>query len=309
MKKINPSSPMFDLYSWVWKSCQALWPLYILQFLFLMLQYATLFLCLALLFGPFIAHNMDQITAGMNDPKNYDWTPVASSWIATVCDPVWIAIAVGMILLYVTWWCILSAMSDGGVYRTFWDYYEKGEAFDWGAFFKAAFHWMVPMLWLQFYLSLWALGAVMVWLVIIGVAVGILALTNFNVWLGVVFGVVLGIPSFLFWVAFGMGFTVFTFLTKAFLTKGLTAREAIHEAYAKIRTDHWRVGLGLLVAFLIYVGVSVFVRMGLQILTLIPFIGALFSLVDMVVGIGLVILMVVYMSGLSVAYLQEEAKV
>src|SRR3974390_2555745 len=100
MKKIDPSSPIFDLYSWVWKSCQTLWPLYVVQFLFLILQYVTLFLCLALLFRPFIAHNMDLFTAGMNDPKNYDWTPVISNWTATVCDPTWIAIAVGLILLY-----------------------------------------------------------------------------------------------------------------------------------------------------------------------------------------------------------------
>lgn len=309
MKKINPASPMFDIYSWVWKSCQNLWPLYLVQLLFLILQYATLFICLAVLFGPFFAHNLDQLEAGFKDPRNYDWSPVASSFLDSFTNPGWIAIAVGLVLLYLTWWSLLSAMADGGVYRTFWNYFEKGEAFDWGVFFKAAFHWMVPMLWLQFYLSLWFFGAVLVWLVIIGVGIGILALANFNVWLGIVLGVVLGIPSFLFWFVFGMGFTVFTFLAKAFLTKGLPPQEAVRVAFAKARVDHWRVGLGLLVAFLIYMGVSVFLRMGLQILTMIPILGALFSLVDMVVGIGLVILMAVYMAGLSVAYLQDEAKV
>src|SRR5579871_2670782 len=292
MKKTDPASPLFDIYSWVWKSCQALWPLYLLELLFLSLQYATFFVCVGVLFGPFLAHNADQFAAGLKDPQNYDWSSVAANWIATVCDPTWIAIAVGLFLLYTSWWCLLSAMSDGGVYRAFWNYYEKTEAFDWGTFFKAAFQWMVPMLWLQFYLSLWFFGAVLAWLVVIGAAVGILALANFNVWLGVVFAVVLGIPSFLFWVVFGMGFTVFTFLAKAYLAKGLTAPEAIRTAFAKARADHWRVGLGLLVAFLIYMGVSFFVRMGLQILTMIPILGSLFSLLDMAVGIGLVIVMV-----------------
>ncbi|HJT24193.1 MAG TPA: hypothetical protein VJ873_06425 [bacterium] len=309
MKKISPSSPMFDIYSWVWKSCRSLWPLFMVQFLFLILQYVTLFICLGVLFGPFLAHNMDQFTEGMKDPQNYDWTSVASSLAATFTDPTWIAIAIGMILLYTTWWCILSALSDGGVYRTFWDYFEDGKAFDWGVFFKAAFHWMVPMLWLQFFLSLWFLGVLLIWMLVAGVAFGIVALTGFNVWVGVILGVVIGIPSFLFWIVFAMAFTVFTFLSKAYLVKGMKAQEAIRTAFAKARADHWRVGLGLFVAFLIYVGVSFFLRMGLQVLTLLPIIGFLFSMVDMVVGIGLIILMVIYMSGLSVAYLQDEAKV
>lgn len=309
MKNTDVSSPTFDIYPWVWKCCLSLWPLFLVQFLFLILQYATLFLCLALLFGPFFAHNMDQITAGFSHPQDYDWTPLVSSWVATITDPTWIAIAIGLFLLYTTWWCILSALSDGGVYRTFWNYFENGQGFDWGTFFKAAFHWMVPMLWLQFFLSLWFLGIFLVWLMLAGIAVGILALTGFNVWLGIILAVVLGLPSLLLWVVFGMGFTVFTFLSKAYLTKGMKAWEAIREAFVKFRANNWRVGLGLWVAFLIYLGVSVFLRVALQVLSMLPILGVLFSLLDMAVGIGLVILMVIYFSGLSVAYLQDEAKV
>lgn len=300
---------MFDLYSWVWKSCQNLWPLFLVQFLFLILQYVTLLICLGVLFGPFLAHNMDQFTAGMKDPQNFDWSPLASSFVATFSDPAWIAIAVGMILLYTTWWCILSALSDGGTYRSFWDYFEDGKAFDWGDFFKAAFHWMVPMLWLQFFLSLWLLAVLLVWLLGVGVVLGIVALSGFNVGLAITLGLVVGIPSLLFWFLFGMGFTVFTFLCKAHLTQGMKAQEAIRAAWAKAKAHRWRAGSGLLVAFLIYMGVSFFLRMGLGILKMLPIIGIFFSFLDMAVGIGLIILMVVYMSGLSVAYMQDEAKV
>ncbi len=308
MKNIKAPSSVFDAYPWVWKSCLTLWPLFLVQFLFLVLQYATFFLCLAVLFGPFITHNIDQIAEGLKHPQGYDWTPIVSNWVSTATDPTWIAIAFGLVLLYVTWWCLLSAMSDGGVFRTFWDYFENGKTFDWGNFFKSAFHWMIPMLWLQFFLSLWFLGVFLVWLTLVGVVAALLALTGASAGVIIVVAVVLGIPSLLLWIPFGMGFTVFSFLSKAYLTKGRTAQEAIREAFHKFKADNWQVGLGLLVAFLIYVGVSVFLRMALQVMSMIPILGVLFSLLDMVVGIGLVILMVIYLSGLSVAYLQDEAK-
>jgi hypothetical protein len=306
MKPNTPSS-MFDTYTTVWKTCTTLWPLFLVQFLFLILQYVTLFLCLALLFGPFVTRNMEKISYGFSHPEGYDWSPVLSDWVSLASDPTWIAIALGLVLLYITWWCLLSAMSDGGVYRSFWDYFEKGQLFDWGIFFKAAFHWMIPMLWLQFFLSLWFLGVFTVWLLLVGVAIGLLALTGFSTAAIVIVALLLGVPSLLLWVVFGMGFTVFSFLSKAHLTKGMKAPEAIREAFRKFKANNWQVGLGLVVAFLIYVGISVFLRMGLQILSMIPVLGVLFSLLDMAVGIGLIVLMMVCLSGLSVAYLQDEA--
>lgn len=89
----------------------------------------------------------------------------------------------------------------------------------------------------------------------------------------------------------------------------MKAWEAIRKAYSKFKADRWRVGLGLLVAFLTYLGVSLVVRMVLGILGAIPILGILFGLLDAIVGIALTILMIIYLSGLSVAYLQEEAKI
>ncbi len=309
MEKTEVSSPMFDIYSWVAKACLKLWPLCLVQLLFLILQYATLFTCLALLFGPFAARNLDRITEGLSHPQDYDWTPVISDWASTFSDPGWLAIAAGLLLLYITWWCVLSALSDGGVFRTFWDYFQNGRPFSWGSFFWEAIHWMIPMLWLEFFLSLWAFGAFLVWLVVVLVVTGILALTGFNVWMVVLAGVLLGLPSILIWILFSLAFAVFSFLCKACLTQGMTAREAIHRAFLKFKADRWRVGLGLLVAFLVYLGVSIFLRVVLKLFSLIPFAGIFFSLLDLALGIGLTLFMVVYISGLAVGYLQDEARV
>ncbi len=309
MAKTDVSSPAFDIYSWVAKACLKLWPLCLAQFLFLILQYATLIACFTLLFGPFAARNLDRITQGLNHPQDYDWTPVISDWASTFSDPGWIAIAVGVVLLYITWWCVLSALADGGVFRTFWDYFQNGRPFAWGSFFREAIHWMVPMLWLEFFLSLWAFGALLVWLVVILGVAGILALTGFNVWMVVLAGILLGLPSILTWVVFSLGFAVFSFLCKAYLTRGMAAREAIYEAFLKFKADRWRVGVGLLVAFLVYLGVSIFLRVVLKLFSLIPVVGVFFFLLDLVAGIGLTLFMVVYLSGLAVGYLQDEARV
>ncbi len=307
MKNTKVSSPLFDIYPWVWKSCLNLWPLFWVQFLFLILQYVTLFLCLALIFGPFAERNMDKIAEGLSHPQDYDWIPVLSDWVSTASDPTWIAITVGLVVLYLTWWCLLSALSDGGVFRTFWDYFQKGQPFTWGLFFREAFQWMIPMLWLQLYLSFWALGAFLIWGMMALIVVGLLALAAFKTLWVILAALFLGLPSILFWLVFSLGFAVFSFLSKAFLTKGLQAKQAVREAFQKFKEDRWRVGLGLLVAFLTYIGVSIALRVVLKVLSLVPVLGPGFSLLDMLSGIALTLLMMVYLSGLSVAYLQDEA--
>jgi hypothetical protein len=228
--------------------------------------------------------------------------------LSILSNPGWITLVCILVLVYTLWWCILAAFSDGGVYRTFWVYYGEGKPFNWGSFYQEGLRYTVPMLWLQFYLSLLPLGAFLVWVLVAGVAFGLLALADFStLWL-ILASVLLGLPFILFWIVFTLGFILLCFLSKAYLSQGMKATEAIRRAYSKLKADHWKVGLGLLVAFLTYIGVSMVAKTVLGILGQIPFLGILFSLLDAFLGIALTVVMVIYLSGLSVAYLQEEAK-
>jgi hypothetical protein len=149
---------------------------------------------------------------------------------------------------------------------------------------------------------------VLAWTIIACITMGLLALTGFNwIWVALA-GVLLGMPSILLGAVFGLGFAVFSFLSKAYLTNGVAPREAIRAAYRKFKADRWRVAFGLLVAFLAYMAASALLRAVLGILSLIPILGLLFSLLDSLGGIALTILMIIFLSGLSVAYLQNEAK-
>jgi|GEM_PF-4735086 len=309
MKKAYPPSSLLDVYSWVGKSTLSLWPLLIVKLLFLILQYVALFFCLVLLLGPFFSRNSSKLMEGLSNPKNYDWSPVLSDWSSTLTDPGWIVIGMAVLFLYVTWWCLLSAVEDGGVYGTFWDFFIEGRLFSWKVFFEKGFHFVFPMIWLQLYLSLWFLAVFMVWVIVALVAVGIMALTGFNMAFGIALGLMLGIPAVIFWIVFALCFGVFTFLSKAYLTQGKQAGEAVRLAFAKFKANGWKVGIGLLVAFITYIAVSVGFRMVLGLFSLIPFIGLLFSLLDMLVGCVLALFIMIYLSGLSVAYLQDEAAI
>lgn len=308
MNKPPPSSPLFDIYQWVWKTCLTLKPFFLIQFLVVLLQYAGLFLCMGLILSPFALHGLDRIREGISHFQDYDWTPLLNDWMSILSNPGWITLVCILVLVYTLWWCVLAAFSDGGVNRTFWAYYGEGKPFNWGSFYQEGLRYTVPMLWLQFYLSLWALGAFLAWFFLSCVVIGLLSMANFNTMLVVVVSILFGLPSLLFWIVFTLGFILLSFLSKAYLTQGMNATEAIRRAYSKLKADHRRVGLGLLVAFLTYIGVSMVAKTVLGILCQIPFLGILFSFLDAFLGIALTVVMVIYLSGLSVAYLQEEAK-
>ena len=305
MKK-SAAPSFFDVYAMAWQDCRKVWPLFLVHFLFLVLQYAALFLCLALLFGPFLARNIGGLLQGLKDPKTHDWSAVTGDWLNMVSDPTWWVILLVVIFLYTTWWCLLGALEDGGVYGTFWDQAREGRPFSFGRFFEWGFKMMLPMLWLQFYLGLLYLLVLVFWAILGLMVVGFLALLGFPLGLSIGLGILIGAPCLLFWVLFTLGFGVFIYLTKAFLTLGLSAREAVRTAFSKFKADSWRVGTGLAVALVLYIAATMAIRFVLMVLGMIPLLGILFQILDMFVAMALALFIVVYLSGLSVTYLKDE---
>lgn len=305
MKKSEAPS-FFEVHILAWRDCLKAWPLFLVHFLFIVLQYAALFLCLALLFGPFLARNIGGLLEGLKDPKTHDWSALTGDWLAMVSDPTWWVILLVVILLYATWWCLLGALEDGGVFGTFWDQAREGHSFSFGRFFQWGLRMMLPMLWLQFYLGLLFLAVLVFWGILGLMVVGFLALLGFPLGLSIALGVLIGAPGLLFWILFSLGFGVFTYLCKAYLALGLSAREAVRTAFSKFKADSWRVGTGLVVALVLYIGVTMAIRMVLMVLGLIPLLGILFQLLDMFIAMALALFIVIYLSGLSVAYLKDE---
>lgn len=316
MAKEKIFHPASDPFSDAGKACAKLWPLLPLQLVLVILQYATLALCVALLFGPFLAGHIGSIVQGLSHPDEYDWGPLATDVMATFGDPTWIAIFLGTTVLYCLWWSLLAAYSDGGINATFWARARAGSPFSLGTFFRTGAETLMPMLFFQtiyvllasFFLVPWGLGLCFGMLIVAGFF-QVSALLGLGALL--VFGLAV-LVSLGLWIAFG----AYGFLWKAHILQRRGQKDAPESSFRlalegmgssgkRFRDDRFRVGIGLTVASLTYVVVSILTRVFFAILAHLPFVGSFFEVVDLVVAVGLVVLFITYMPALAVAYLHE----
>jgi hypothetical protein len=315
-EKIYP--PHSDCFSSAWSNCFSLWPLFLVQLGFVILQYVTLFFCAFLLVGPFLEKDWSLMEEGFKDPKNFDWTLVGADAAAYFINANWILIFLGVIILYLLWWSLLSALSDGGVYRAFWGHLQNAEKFSLKEFFKNGAKFLLPILFLQMLLFMisiifFALAAI---LIVIGTVVLGVLFAHSPLIIGISLFLI-GVPFFIIGFLFLMAFGGYVFLWKAEITRtkeegagpskaSKIAWDSMWEAGRKFRENRWRIGIGLTVAFLVYVIVSFVLRFFLELMGHLPYIGFFFNLSDLITGLSLVVLLMNYMPALSTAYLSEE---
>jgi hypothetical protein len=314
-EKIYP--PYSDCFSAAWKACFSLWPLFLVQLLFIVLQYVTLFFSVFLLLGPFLEKNWDQIEEGLKAPNQFDWTALGADATAYFLNANWFLILLGVGVLYMLWWSLLSALSDGGVYRAFWGHFQDRETFSLGAFFKNGARFLLPILFSQTLLLavclVFSVGAV----ILVGITAAVVSVLFAHSSLVGILLILGGIPLGFIGVLLVLAFGAYVFLWKAQVTRmkdggsGLSgaskiAWDSMWEAGRKFRENRWRIGIGLTVAFLVYVIVSFILRFFLGLMGHLPYIGIFFDLVDIVTATGFVVLFMSYMPALSVAYLLEE---
>lgn len=317
-EKIYPS--LSDSFAVAWKSSRFLWPLFLVQLVFLILKYSVLWVLILLLVGPFVEKNWPQISEGIKNPQGYDWDSVENAFVNYFTDTNWILIALGAALLYTLWWSFLSAFADGGIYRAFWRNLEKNESFSFKEFFKNGMSHLFQMLFYQtllFALSLlFSIGFII--LILLGATLAGLLYSHsaaLSVLLLLAIGIPTGIASLLFMFAFG----AYIFLWKAEITREKNAGTGMMEAFKvawvslwesakNFRGNRWRIGIGLILVFLIYLAISFVLSFFFGIFGSLPFIGLFFNLLDMLVSPALVVLFMTYMPALSVTYLWDEAK-
>src|ERR1051325_932716 len=103
MKKQKSTPPLSDVYRTAWESCVALWPLFIVRLVFLILNIGALILCLFLACWPFIrgminsyrssgASTIDKFIQNLNLAELTQYFP----------DVQTILMAIGLGLLYIT---------------------------------------------------------------------------------------------------------------------------------------------------------------------------------------------------------------
>jgi hypothetical protein len=283
-----------------------LWPLFLVRIVFAIFQYATLLFCLIVLFGPVIAKWGKEMLQSLNDPKSLDQAEWVHELVAYCTDPSWIAILVVLVLLYSTWWLLLSAILDGGVFGCFWRYSQSGRLFSFKDFFKDGFRFFWPIVIVQSVLFLYVLLGLTVLGVVTGIGIGLAALFGFNAVVVFFLAVIFGLVLILFWILFAAFLSAYSLAAKAGVMKELGVGFALREAFEEIKRSRFRFTLGIVLAFVIYLAASFALWMVFMPFSLIPLIGIFFSIVENLISAVLALFLAVYLPALAVAFYGER---
>jgi len=287
-----------------WDECSALWPLFLVMLSVLILQYATLFLCVLLLCLPFL-HQLGRVFS--EDPSapadmGLLLEQIGREWV----DPSRVLPLLGILLLYATWWSLLSAVADGGVFAAFWRRKRKGEGFSLSLFFKDGLRLFVPMVLLDLCLFLLGFGCCLP--LVLGGALLVLGVTSASQTALLLTGLLVGLPLILLGILLLILFVGFNFTATACVARGSSAWVGLQEAWTASRADGWRSLKGNVLILLIYIILSGGVSLVLNGLSLLPFVGWIFTLVDYLTAAAFTAGYMVFAPALAVHYLAEAGR-
>jgi hypothetical protein len=305
MEKKKTLPGLGEVYRQGWKASLRLWPLMAVQFTFALFRYVTLLGCVLILFGPLLQKDAAQALEGLKDPQSFNWSPILSDWVSYCTSGGWMALMAGLVLLYLIWWSLLTAVSDAGLFRSFLILAQSGEGFSLGTFFKEGIRLMVPMILLQVWLSFFVMAYLGGLCLVGGMGYGLYLVCGSNGWILAACIVFLGIPLALVSLLLGLFFAIFSLAAKAYVGQGLEGPRALKSAWGLCRREQWRMPKALGLVYAVYFGSSMLLRLFLGLLSLLPFIGILFSLLDILLGVLMVLALGLYAPALSVGFLAE----
>ncbi len=302
MSKEKSYPPLSEIYRRAWESCLAQWPIFFIRFVFVMLNVGALLLCLFLVCWPLVQalwKGFKESGAG-NFPaflKGMDYSSVMP-------DPNWIFMAVGMGLLFITWWSLLDALLDGAVYASLRGLQEKGTAFSLTEFFKDGMRYMGPMIGLQMFWFLMVVGVILGGLFLILLLALLLKALSIPWWAGLILAIPGGFAAIMIFI----GLAGFAIMGGAYLMEGQGVLQALRSSFNKCVQGYGRVVWGIFLVWLIYFIFSFAFQAVMGIFGNIPMIGVFFILLEFLVNLALSIGIWVFMPALAVAFsLEKEA--
>ncbi len=160
-----------DLYREAWESSTALWPLFIIRVLFLILNLFMIGLGLFIGFWPLIKAlfgHWGEVSGGNAKQfiQSFDWMSYFTDWTS-------LGLMALVVALYITFACFFMAFFDGALYSQMNRYQKDGERFSLKQFFSDGVRYTFPMIGL---ISAWFLVVIglMIAMVIVGVLCGLL---------------------------------------------------------------------------------------------------------------------------------------
>jgi hypothetical protein len=255
--------------------------------------------CLFLGFWPLV---QDLVAGFESSPDNFANFVQSYNWTAFFSDLHWVGIAVGLFLLYMTWWSLLAALFDGAVYSQVSEHQKKESGFSFEGFFKAGFRYMLPMLgmqccWLLIFLGAFLLGTIAA--VVIGALFNLLGMPT---WVIVLLCIPMGFAAILLLIYLGVSIA----MTGAYLVDGKGVFDSIKSALLKTKENTGRVLWAFLLTFLIYAVISMASQGILDAFSHVPAIGFLFSLINLLVSLTLSMAFSVFGPALAVTLQLEE---
>ncbi|HUO58882.1 MAG TPA: hypothetical protein VMV05_11965 [bacterium] len=292
-------SPLGDIYQQAWESCSDLWPLFVLRFIFMLLNIGAMILCLILVFGSLIL----SLFKGLQDMrpndvqdyfKNFDFSGFAH-------DPGWLVSAVGIFALYMIWWLLLENLFNAGLYRRLWDRQKNGADFNLRQFFVDGIQYFLPMLGL-YLLLIFSFFFVMFCLFVGAIAFGILFKAMGIIWLGIL----LMIPGFFLFLLLMATLAATWYMANAYVMEGFGVMDSFRRAFLKCKENTGRVLWGILVVFIGYFILSFSFQLIMGLFSHVPLIGALFLLFEMFVNFVLAVMIWVFIPAVAVTFLLEK---
>jgi len=306
MPKAKALLPFPELCRSVWDACWTRWPLFLVQLALLILQYATLFLCVVILVLPHLK-DLGGALEWLSDPASVDPERFIGEFLARVMDSGLLITFLVLAFLYSTWWLLLTAFSDGGMFRCFLEQGKGRGVFALGQFMRDGAELLGPMLLLQSLLFLlflaWSLP--FLGLGLLGGWVLPLLIENPVV---ILLGVLLIIPYLLCFFGSFVLFLAYTFLARAYVADGSGAWAALGRSFETFRSSRGRPWKGLSIMILLYLVLTVAFGLFFDVLGMVPILGVLFDLMDLLIGTVLFLVFMVFTPGMAVHYLREGGK-
>ena len=287
--------PFMDVFKESFDRSLKTWPLYAWQVGFEALRVITILPCVAVALWPLWKSRAEFI--GMDFSKLTD-TMMALMWTSG-----WWMMAAGMLILYMVWWLIIEALVNGAVFGRLWAQARKGEPFVLVKYVRDGF---------GFFPRLIGLHLLTLVVVLAVVALAVLFTVGLSFMLGG-----LGLPKWAgaLLISLPVGFVVGTVLLAAavwwlvargYVTTDHGVMESLSLAYGKCRADKGRVFWGLNLLFLLAFAAFMVIGVVFSVLQAIPFIGVVFSLINLVVSALSTAFLAVYVPAVIVAFLDEK---
>lgn len=301
MAKAKSLPTLSDAYRKAWEACWAMWPLFFVRLVYLILNFGALLFCLFLTCWPLVM-GLTKAWKDTGGGRDFQQYVQGMDWSNFFPDLHYILMAAMLGMLYIIWWVLLAAIFDGAVYSRMRQYQKEGDPYSLIDFFRDGIRFMLPMI-----------GLVVCWfLIFLAIFVGIMILT---VLFGVIghllsipawVGLLLLFPGFVIFVLVLMGLAGWATLGGAYLVKGKGVFYALKASFDKTKQNYGRVIWAFLLLGIIYVVFSVAFQSVMDVFDKMPWIGFLFLLTKFGVSIFLSIMIWIYMPALAVAFSLED---